>query len=108
MNTSGDDELFEILLDMWCGICLMMEGGWFDLEFTYRGSLLGLLKGLYDPSLRLMVMSRKSTLFWLHITSIFKLCCWKRDINFCLVCSMSRPDAFSMTPSPSSRYNPTF
>ncbi len=71
------------------GICLIMEGGWFEWLLTYCGWLLGFLKGANLALLRFRVMSRKLTIWWLTCAVMFNPICWKGVpvslYNSCLV-----------------------
>ena len=65
LNIALFDEIADSLLLMFSGMFLMMLGGWLLCLCTYSGVLFGFMYGLCSPVRKSIVMSRKSTVFWL-------------------------------------------
>ena len=63
------------------GICLMIVGGWFELQWMYNGTLFGFMYGACVLSDKFKVLSKKLTVWWFiyiyihiytYIYSLFK------------------------------------
>ena len=98
--------LIRLLMDL--GSCFTIAGGWFERRLMYKGSSLGFLYGLYVPSVKSSVMSKKFTRLRFAVAVIFSPNLLKVSISCFLALSASLPDVVLMAARPSSRYNPMF
>ena len=69
-------EIPYILLLIMAGICLVIDGGWFDCLWIYNNSFLTFLYG-YSSIRKLKLRSEKSVIRKLYFTVIFNPCCLK-------------------------------
>ena len=53
------------------GSCFTVAGGWLETSLMYKGSSLGFLYGLYVPSVKSSVMSKKSIHLRFAVAVIF-------------------------------------
>ena len=103
LNVCSLHESLLILLLMDWGSWRKIVGGWLERLLMYSGSSFGLRYGLYVPSVRLKVMSRKFTVFKLVCAVIFSPYPAKMLIRSFLALSPNLPEEVAMTPKPSSR-----
>ena len=103
------ESLLMIRLLMDEGSCFTIAGGWFKRRLMYKGSSLGFLYGLYAPSVKSSVMSRKFTRLRFAVAVIFSPNLLKvNSISCFLALSASLPDVVLMAARLSSRYRPMF
>ena len=98
--------LIRLLMDE--GSCFTIAGGWFERRLMYKGSSLGFLYGLYVPSVKSSVMSKKFIRLRFAVAVIFSPNLLKVSISCFLALSASLPDVVLMAARPSSRYSPMF
>ena len=101
LNISSFDDNDEILLFIEAGRFFMIEGGWFDFLWTYKGVSFGLMQVLQSPVLRFKVTSRKLTSFMLASTVIDRSSCLKIE-HSCFFMFSNYLFVALLTPSPSS------
>ena len=79
------------------GSCFTIAGGWFERRLMYKGSSLGFLYGLYVPSVKSSVMSKKFTRLRFAVAVIFSPKLLKVSISCFLALSASLPDVVLTT-----------
>ena len=104
-KTSFEEEMALSLLFTARGIFLMMQGGWLELLFTYKGRSPGFINGLKHSLARSRVTSKNVTTLRLAVLVIFSPYSSYTCTIFCLIFSIFLA-VVSATPSPSSRYFP--
>ena len=85
------------------GSWFTIAGGWLERRLMYRGSSLGFLYGLYVPSVKSSVTSKKFTRLRFAVAVIFSPNLLKVSISCFLALSANLPDVVLMAARPSSR-----